>query len=91
MSLPFYESGKTVKNPVTEIDVKLIMGLLQKIKPHQIFATGDFSYPHGTHIVCFRIILEAMNRLRETEEWTKNCWLWMYRGAGRNLKPIRLK
>jgi glucosamine-6-phosphate deaminase len=22
-----------------------------------------------------------MNRLRQTEEWTKDCWLWMYRGA----------
>ncbi|HSI69183.1 MAG TPA: glucosamine-6-phosphate deaminase [Gillisia sp.] len=81
MALPFYETGKTVKNPVTEIDVKLTIDLLQKIKPHQIFAAGDFADPHGTHIVCFRIILEAMKRLRKTEEWTKDCWLWMYRGA----------
>ncbi|RKS55362.1 glucosamine-6-phosphate deaminase [Gillisia mitskevichiae] len=81
MALPFYETGKTVKNPVTEKDVLLTMELLQKIKPHQIFAAGDFADPHGTHIVCFRIIIEAMNRLRKTEEWTKDCWLWMYRGA----------
>ncbi|MCC4230387.1 MULTISPECIES: glucosamine-6-phosphate deaminase [Zunongwangia] len=81
MALPFYETGKKVKSPVTEEDVKITMELLQKVKPHQIFAAGDFADPHGTHIVCFNIILEAMNRLRETEEWTKNCWLWMYRGA----------
>ena len=81
MALPFYETGKTEKNPVKEVDVEITMGLLQKIKPHQIFAAGDFADPHGTHIVCFRIILEAMNRLRETEEWTRECWLWMYRGA----------
>ncbi len=81
MALPFYETGKTVKNPVKKIDVELTMKLLQKIKPHQIFAAGDFDDPHGTHIVCFRIILEAMKRLRKTEEWTKDCWLWMYRGA----------
>jgi glucosamine-6-phosphate deaminase len=81
MALPFYETGKIVKNPVTEKDVLLTMELLQKLKPHQIFAAGDFADPHGTHIVCFRIILEAMNRLRKTEEWTKDCWLWMYRGA----------
>ena len=81
MALPFYETGKTVKNPVTEKDVLLTMELLQKIKPHQIFAAGDFADPHGTHIVCFRIIIEAMNRLRKTEAWTKDCWLWMYRGA----------
>lgn len=81
MALPFYETGKRVKNPVTEKDVELTMKLLQKIKPHQVFAAGDFADPHGTHIVCFRIILEAMKRLRKTEEWTKDCWLWMYRGA----------
>ncbi|MGA9590033.1 MAG: glucosamine-6-phosphate deaminase [Salegentibacter sp.] len=81
MALPFYETGKRVKNPVTEKDVKLTMELLQKIKPQQIFAAGDFADPHGTHVVCFRIILEAMERLRKTEEWTENCWLWMYRGA----------
>ena len=81
MALPFYETGKTEKNPVKEVDIELTMELLQKIKPHQIFAAGDFADPHGTHIVCFRIILEAMKRLRKTEEWTKDCWLWMYRGA----------
>ena len=81
MALPFYETGKKVKNPVTEKDVELTMELLQEVKPHQVFAAGDFADPHGTHIVCFRIILEALERLRKTEEWTKDCWLWMYRGA----------
>ena len=81
MALPFYETGKTVKNPVTEKDVQLTMELLQKVKPHQVFAAGDFADPHGTHIVCFKIVIEAMERLRKKEEWTKDCWLWMYRGA----------
>ncbi|MDN3595955.1 glucosamine-6-phosphate deaminase [Zunongwangia endophytica] len=81
MALPFYETGKKVKSPVTEEDVKITMDLLQKVQPHQIFAAGDFADPHGTHVVCFDIIIEAMNRLRKTEEWTKHCWLWMYRGA----------
>ncbi len=81
MALPFYESGKNQKNPVTEADVLLTMELLQKIKPHQVFAAGDFEDPHGTHIVCFNIILEALKRLQKTESWVKDCWLWMYRGA----------
>ncbi|HET8855239.1 MAG TPA: PIG-L family deacetylase, partial [Salinimicrobium sp.] len=81
MELPFYETGKTVKNPVTDIDIQLTIDLLQRVKPHQIFAAGDFADPHGTHIVCFKIILEAMNRLRKTEKWAQDCWLWMYRGA----------
>ncbi len=81
MALPFYESGKSQKNPVTDLDVQLTMELLQKVKPEQVFAAGDFEDPHGTHIVCFNIILEALTRLRETEDWAQDCWLWMYRGA----------
>lgn len=81
MALPFYETGKRVKSPVTEKDIELTMELLQEVKPHQVFAAGDFADPHGTHIVCFNIIIEAMKRLRKTEAWTKDCWLWMYRGA----------
>ncbi len=81
MALPFYESGKNQKNPVTEADVLLTMELLQKIKPHQVFAAGDFEDPHGTHIVCFNIIIEALTRLQKNESWVKDCWVWMYRGA----------
>ena len=81
MALPFYESGKSQKNPVTDADVAMTMELLQKVKPHQVFAAGDFEDPHGTHIVCFNIILEALKRLSATEDWVNDCWLWMYRGA----------
>jgi glucosamine-6-phosphate deaminase len=81
MALPFYETGKTQKNSVSEADVQQTIELLQQIKPHQIFAAGDFADPHGTHIVCFNIILAALNRLKKTEDWVKDCWLWMYRGA----------
>lgn len=80
-SLPFYESGKTKKNPVTDLDIELTIQLLQEVQPHQVFAAGDFEDPHGTHIVCFNIILKALEHLRKTEKWAKDCWLWMYRGA----------
>ena len=81
MALPFYETGKTMKNSVTDLDIELTMQLLQQIQPHQVFAAGDFADPHGTHVVCFNIITEAMNRLRQIEAWTQDCWLWLYRGA----------
>ena len=81
MALPFYESGKTTKNSVSDLDINQTIALLQEIKPQQIFAAGDFADPHGTHIVCFKIILEALKRLKETESWVQDCWLWMYRGA----------
>lgn len=80
-NLPFYDRAKYAKNVSTEDDIIQTMKLLQEIKPHQIFAAGDFADPHGTHKVCFDILKEAITRLRETEEWTKDCWLWLYRGA----------
>lgn len=81
MRLPFYERAKTKKKANYEDDITQTMELLQQVKPHQIFAAGDFADPHGTHKVCFDIMLEAITRLRKTEEWTKDCWLWLYRGA----------
>ena len=79
MALPFYETGKIKKNSVSDIDIQMTVDLLQKIKPHQIYAAGDFADPHGTHIVCFNIILQALHQLK-SEAWVKDCWLWMYRG-----------
>jgi glucosamine-6-phosphate deaminase len=81
MALPFYETGKTQKESVGEKDIQLTIDLLQQIRPHQIFAAGDFADPHGTHVVCFNIILDALQRLKKTEAWVQDCWLWLYRGA----------
>ncbi len=80
-NLPFYDRGKYTKKPDYEDDIVQTMELLQRVQPHQIFAAGDFADPHGTHKVCFDIIHQAMLRLRKTEAWTKDCWLWLYRGA----------
>jgi glucosamine-6-phosphate deaminase len=82
MNLPFYETGLIEKNPPGEEDLKITMELIKKVKPHQIFAAGDFADPHGTHKVCFDIIFEALKRLKNAkDESVKDCWLWLYRGA----------
>ena len=81
MRLPFYEIGKTQRSSIGEEDIRLTMKLLQQVKPHQVFAAGDFADPHGTHQRCFDIILKALKRLQKTEKWVEDCWLWMYRGA----------
>lgn len=81
MNLPFYDRSKFEQKVDYEEDILQTMALLQEIKPHQVFAAGDFADPHGTHKVCFNIILEALQRLKSTEEWVKDCWLWLYRGA----------
>jgi glucosamine-6-phosphate deaminase len=81
MNLPFYDKSKIQKDVSFEDDIQRTIKLLQQVKPHQVFAAGDFADPHGTHKVCFDIILEALKRLKQTEEWVKDCWLWLYRGA----------
>lgn len=82
MNLPFYETGLIQKNPPTDVDVKIHMDLIRKVKPHQIFAAGDFADPHGTHKVCFDVMYEALKRLKaENDDSIADCTLWLYRGA----------
>ena len=82
MNLPFYETGTIEKKPMGEADVLQTVELLRKLKPQQIFAAGDLADPHGTHKVCLDIIFEAMRRLKAAgDEWLKDCWLWLYKGA----------
>ncbi|MDB5119875.1 MAG: glucosamine/galactosamine-6-phosphate isomerase [Sphingobacteriales bacterium] len=81
MALPFYETAKKQKEVKYEEDILLTMELLQKVKPHQVFTAGDFADPHGTHKICFDIVIQALKRLEKTEAWVKDCWLWLYRGA----------
>jgi glucosamine-6-phosphate deaminase len=80
LNLPFYESGTVKKNPAGEADITITMEFLRKFKPHQIYAAGDLSDPHGTHRVCIDIIIEALQRMKN-EEWLKDCRVWLYRGA----------
>jgi glucosamine-6-phosphate deaminase len=82
MNLPFYETGLIQKNPPTDSDIQLHIDLIKKVKPHQIFAAGDFADPHGTHKVCFDVMLAALKKLRfDEDESIADCNLWLYRGA----------
>ena len=82
LNLPFYETGKVKKNPYTEKDVEIIYELLEQVQPHQIYAAGDLSDPHGTHRVCLNILYKALEMHAEEESaWLENCYIWLYRGA----------
>ena len=80
LEMPFYETGGIKKNPLSEQDIDIICNLLEDIKPHQVFAAGDLSDPHGTHRICYTAILKAMEKLRQ-RPWMADCRLWLYRGA----------
>ena len=82
LDLPFYETGKIQKNPISEADVEIVRNLLREVKPHQIFVAGDLADPHGTHRVCTDAVFAAIDlEKEESAKWLKDCRIWMYRGA----------
>ncbi len=82
LDLPFYETGRIEKNPISEVDVNIVLDLLREVKPHQIYVAGDLADPHGTHRVCTDAVLAAIDEEKNAgAEWLNDCRIWMYRGA----------
>lgn len=80
LDLPFYETGKVKKDPISEQDVMIVKEFIERIKPHQIYVAGDLADPHGTHKVCLDAALSAIDMMKD-DDWYKDCRVWMYRGA----------
>ncbi len=80
LDLPFYETGKVRKKPIGPEDIEITKDIIKQVKPHQIYAAGDLSDPHGTHRVCLDAVFSALRELKD-EPWMKDCWTWLYRGA----------
>ncbi len=80
LDMPFYETGAVKKKPLGEKDIQIIVDLIERIKPHQIYVAGDLSDPHGTHRVCLSAVFQAVARLKN-KDYMKDCYLWLYRGA----------
>lgn len=82
LDLPFYETGRIEKNPISQADVDIVLSLLREVKPHQIFVAGDLADPHGTHRVCTDAVLAAIDLEKQAgAAWLNDCRIWMYRGA----------
>lgn len=80
LEMPFYQTGTVKKKPLSDKDIKIIVDMMRKYKPHQIFAAGDLSDPHGTHRVCLEAVLKALEEVKH-DKWVKECYVWLYRGA----------
>lgn len=48
-------AGTVEKKPLSDADVQLVVALLQRLRPRQLFAAGDLSDPHGTHRTCLQV------------------------------------
>ena len=80
LDMPFYETGRVKKKPLSQDDVDIVIELLREVKPHQVYAAGDLSDPHGTHRVCLKAIFQALEACKQ-DKWIKDCYVWLYRGA----------
>ncbi len=80
LEMPFYQTGTVKKKPLSDKDVKIVVDMMRKYEPHQIFAAGDLSDPHGTHRVCLEAVLMALDEVKK-DKWMDDCYVWLYRGA----------
>ncbi len=80
LDLPFYETGGIKKGQLSDDDIEIVKELMCEVKPHQIYAAGDLTDPHGTHRVCIEAVLRAWEEVKD-EDWAKECHIWLYRGA----------
>ncbi len=90
LNLPFYQTGRVKKSPLGEDDIQITVDLLRRIQPHQIYAAGDLSDPHGTHRTCLSAILQACVRCKE-DDWYQNSIVWLYRGAWQEWAPEQIQ
>jgi glucosamine-6-phosphate deaminase len=86
LDLPFYETGTVRKKPLGEDDVRITVDLLEEIRPHQVYAAGDLSDPHGTHQVCLTAVIRAIERVKN-RDWFRPCEVLLYRGAWQEWGP----
>ena len=76
LNLPFYQTGKTRKDPIGPEDVRIVLELLEEHRPSIIFVAGDLSDPHGTHRMCLETVESALEQYSGDQPE-----VWYYRGA----------
>ena len=76
LNLPFYQTGKTRKDPIGAEDVAKTLALIEERKPSHVFVAGDLSDPHGTHRMCLETVQGAL-----TQYSGEQPEIWYYRGA----------
>lgn len=76
LNLPFYQTGKVRKDPISHADTEILLRTLEDVKPELVFAAGDLSDPHGTHRMCLEAVRQALLAYGGPPPE-----VWLYRGA----------
>ncbi len=90
LNMPFYETGGSRNKPLSDEDVDMMVSLLRETQPHQIYAAGDLSDPHGTHRICLEAFKKALEEVKD-EDWFRDCYIWLYRGAWQEWEPYEIE
>lgn len=90
LKMPFYETGRIRKKPLSEDDIQLLVELIRDVKPHQIYAAGDLSDPHGTQRICLSALEQALDQVKD-ENWFQDCYVWLYRGTWREYEANEIE
>ena len=88
--MPFYETGRVRKKPLSDADITMVADLMRLVRPHQIYAAGDLSDPHGTHRTCLNAVLKAWEQC-DGDDWHAECNIWLYRGAWHEWSPHEIE
>lgn len=86
LDMPFYAKGRYRQFSLTEADVSAVVEVLEKMKPHQVFATGHLADPSSVQGVAFEAVRRALLQLRDAD-WMQDCYVWLFRGHQRELAP----
>ncbi|MBI1902204.1 MAG: glucosamine-6-phosphate deaminase [Planctomycetia bacterium] len=89
LNLPFYCTGKVLKNPPGLKDVKITRDVIEQLAPKQIYLAGDLSDPHGTHRVCADVIFTALAEIERAGGTVPE--VLMYRGAWEEWPPHQIE
>jgi glucosamine-6-phosphate deaminase len=84
MNLRFYRTGTIAKAPLHPDDIVDVAGLIERLRPAQVYVAGDLSDPHGTHRMCADAIFKALRQLRPKGIAPE---VWLYRGAWQEWEP----
>jgi len=86
LKLPFYESGRYRRFSLGDADVEKVGGILAKLQPDQIFASGNLSDPSSHRYLSFDALRQALAS-NDVGPWAKRCSAWLYRVSERRCSP----
>lgn len=77
LDLPFYEKGRYRRFAPGEEDARILVELLRRVEPHQIYMTGHQSDPSSLDAVSFGLFKQAVAEIKH-DDWWRDCRVWLY-------------